>query len=910
MMTKGRKGTFKLIVVFLLCLLFVPSTVSASDWEQFQGDIHNTGVTEDKAPITYPVGNEYSWATKAISADGYLGFDSAFIALDGVLYVVGCDHNLRALYMGNGTEIWSTNTGEGFHLGSIAAGNDSIFVSTYTSWLYCINSTTGVVEWKADERLYVGEVNKNYQMNTPVVYDDHKVYFGGWLSDVTYENYSRYYCYYDNGTKCWERQTTTDSGYYWTGAAVIDDYLVYADIGGYLVSVYKNTGLTRDQLDLSLTYGFDSGNVYSSICYAEELGRIYLTSKGGYLYSIGMNSDGTFDTVDKQYAKLPSTSKSTPAYYNGKVYFGTGSVFGGAGSGLLCYNASNVSEKLWSYSNATAIQSSPVISTAYDDGDGEIYIYFTTNVANGTVYCINGSGIEQWTYTAPSEINEYTLQGVTISDGWLFYGNDARYVFGMATKESLGKVHYIDNSSSLQDEIYDAENGDTIMLSPGIYNVSLDPLTGYSSLYINKSDLIFEADGGEVIIVPDTDACPSLMFGVADADDTAGCDASGTTFKGINFAGFDMIGTANNDLKSNQVLSNLRFETCTFSDVDIHYIHNDSYVMNCTFSDGPDLMICGDNIIIEGNNGTFKGMELSTDLSGASDLTIRNNSFSLDGSLDLSDVSYLMEGNIIHAVSSGIQCQINNSASFILNNDFTNISLLSLGGQVYLNNIIDCNDMEFVLASGTFNTSDPVNYTYKDTNYASYLGNYYSDYSGTDVNDDGIGDDPVTDSSNGGIDYYPLTGKWISSTSEIEAPVADFSANITSGNAPLTVQFTDMTSATLSWDWDLDNDGVIDSTDQNPVFTYTTAGRYSVNLTIHGSTASDSELKVDYIYVADDWNPWNDAGSVSGSYISIDEVIEAYNCWRYDNTASYTGYSVSIDDVISMYNAWRYNDQM
>ena len=61
--------------------------------------------------------------------------------------------------------------------------------------------------------------------------------------------------------------------------------------------------------------------------------------------------------------------------------------------------------------------------------------------------------------------------------------------------------------------------------------------------------------------------------------------------------------------------------------------------------------------------------------------------------------------------------------------------------------------------------------------------------------------------------------------------MADFTANPSSGNATLTVQFTDMSSSnTLSWSWQF-GDGAT-STQQNPVHDYTTAGNYTATLTV------------------------------------------------------------------------------
>jgi PKD repeat protein len=88
--------------------------------------------------------------------------------------------------------------------------------------------------------------------------------------------------------------------------------------------------------------------------------------------------------------------------------------------------------------------------------------------------------------------------------------------------------------------------------------------------------------------------------------------------------------------------------------------------------------------------------------------------------------------------------------------------------------------------------------------------------------------------------------------SAVAAPVADFSANLTSGYAPLTVQFSDESQGTglISWSWDFDNDGTIDSTEQNPVHTYGTAGNYSVALTVKGKGGATTATRTDYISVS------------------------------------------------------------
>ncbi len=79
-------------------------------------------------------------------------------------------------------------------------------------------------------------------------------------------------------------------------------------------------------------------------------------------------------------------------------------------------------------------------------------------------------------------------------------------------------------------------------------------------------------------------------------------------------------------------------------------------------------------------------------------------------------------------------------------------------------------------------------------------------------------------------------------------PVADFSGSPTSGDAPLTVTFTDLsTNNPSSWSWDFGDGGT--STAQNPSYTYSAAGTYTVALTAGNCAGSNTVTKTDYITV-------------------------------------------------------------
>ncbi|HRD26003.1 MAG TPA: PKD domain-containing protein [Methanoculleus sp.] len=106
----------------------------------------------------------------------------------------------------------------------------------------------------------------------------------------------------------------------------------------------------------------------------------------------------------------------------------------------------------------------------------------------------------------------------------------------------------------------------------------------------------------------------------------------------------------------------------------------------------------------------------------------------------------------------------------------------------------------------------------------------------------------LTATNAGGSDTKTKTGH-ITVTAPILPPVAGFWASPTTGTAPLTVQFTDAsTNAPTGYFWTF-GDGRT-SIAQSPSHTYSTAGTYTVALTVTNAGGSDTETKNGYITVS------------------------------------------------------------
>ena len=93
-------------------------------------------------------------------------------------------------------------------------------------------------------------------------------------------------------------------------------------------------------------------------------------------------------------------------------------------------------------------------------------------------------------------------------------------------------------------------------------------------------------------------------------------------------------------------------------------------------------------------------------------------------------------------------------------------------------------------------------------------------------------------------------------------PEANFTSNVTSGNKPLAVQFWDNSTNATTISWDFDGNGTEDSNESEPVWTFTEAGAYSINLTANNSNGTD--VYTGYITVTTPTPPRTSSSSGGG----------------------------------------------
>jgi PKD repeat protein len=152
------------------------------------------------------------------------------------------------------------------------------------------------------------------------------------------------------------------------------------------------------------------------------------------------------------------------------------------------------------------------------------------------------------------------------------------------------------------------------------------------------------------------------------------------------------------------------------------------------------------------------------------------------------------------------------------------------------------------------------------------------------------------------------------------APVASFTSNVTSGSAPLNIQFTDMSIGyPTSWNWQFGDGGT--SASQDPVHKYNAPGRYNVSFTATNAAGSNMVTEVGYIIVyganfsanVTSGIAWNVSKCTVSPNFGAQPLVVQFNdtslgatSWQW-NFGDGTNNSTVQDPVHSFANAWSYN---
>ena len=436
-----------------------------TDWPLFRKNDENNGVVDVRTPITAE-DTVLVWANKL--GEGYSG------GAVGSPIIVG-----GYLYTYSGTTIMKVDKETGLVLktGTMVGGSSfAINCATYAEGMIFIGLANGRVQaFNAEtlESLWVYQDALGGQPNCPIAYADGYIYTGFWNSETKQANFACLSVTDEDATKTNEAKlptwTYTHNGFYWAGAYVNSDFvLVTTDDGergyttgyGSILSLNPKTGKLIDSLQAT-----NVGDLRSSVCYDEETEAYYFTSKGGDLYQVKVNADGTFTKGSLRRlhldngadsASAPPMSTSTPVIANGRAYIGVSGT-----SQFTAYSGHNITVvDLSTFSIAYSVptmgypQTSGLLTTAYQDKDGYNYIYFIDNFTPGKLRVIRdmpGMTEVDHSYTT---METYSKNGEehTIETAYVLFtpdGAQAQYAICSPIVDEEGNIYFKNDSAQL-----------------------------------------------------------------------------------------------------------------------------------------------------------------------------------------------------------------------------------------------------------------------------------------------------------------------------------------------------------------------------------------------------------------------------------------------------------------------------
>ena len=426
------------------------------DWLSFRGSQNNMGITSAKTPMNAEEAKEL-WAVKG--GTGWAGAPTPQLLINGQLYVQS----------GNKIILIDPDTGETLKSAKVAGSStyatNPIAYGDGMLFLALDGNDGGRIQAlnaETLESLWISEKIEG-QMISPMTYHSGYLYTGTWYKESGIGSYFMLSTTDEDTSRTDETKQVLwkidhKGGFYWAGAYATDKFVVFGSDDGtsegqnaesaVLYSVNPQTGAAISKLT-----GL-KGDIRSSIAYAD--GYVYFTTKAGRLYRAAIDASGNLGEL--KYFDMGYMSTGTPVVYNGVVFAACSGKdqFSSPGK-VYAINAKTMKE-ITSVETPGYVQSSLLLSKAYENTSNALYLYATCNTTPGGLYAIKYAQDSQTLtleeiYTPSGAKRQYNIcSPVCDADGNIYFKNDSGYIFAVGkrdkSEEAIANVTFHLNGGS------------------------------------------------------------------------------------------------------------------------------------------------------------------------------------------------------------------------------------------------------------------------------------------------------------------------------------------------------------------------------------------------------------------------------------------------------------------------------
>ncbi|MGN0486547.1 MAG: PQQ-binding-like beta-propeller repeat protein [Acutalibacteraceae bacterium] len=382
----------------------------------------------------------------------------------GALYVKKFGVNYKAaptpplvvgdtLIVVSGVKLYKLNAKNGKEITSVKMAGSTFYATVspaFAEGKIFVQLDGGIVQafdYETMKSLWIYRDPLGGQALCPITYSDETIYTGFWISETDKANYVALNVKDENPKREDESKKalwtyTSAGGFYWSGCAVTDQFVVLGKDNAskdstspsQIVSLNRKTGKCVSSLSVK-------GDIRSSVTYSSETDAYYVSSKAGYIYMFKMNgSDGKLSSL-KSFA-APGAVTVTPVIYKGRLYAGCQK---GSGGEFLVLNAVTM-KKVYSAAMTGYPQGNMLVSTGYEKETGKIYIYSTYNKSPGGLMLFTDSAgqkepVSTELFVPDSDSQQFSISSVSTDDkGNLYYKNDSGCIFAVGEKKSTAAL--------------------------------------------------------------------------------------------------------------------------------------------------------------------------------------------------------------------------------------------------------------------------------------------------------------------------------------------------------------------------------------------------------------------------------------------------------------------------------------
>ena len=459
-----------------------------SYWPTFRKNNSNMAIVDASLPNA---GNNLTekWVNSAINTGGKQMTVGTPLVVDNYVFVSTQNNKLYKLDKNTGAIVKEAKLAKKIEFFSYATyGDGMIFVPEEDGTIEAFNADTLDSLWRTES--FGG------QSNCQVTYADGFIYSGTWSGST---DKGTFFCvdttsngeiYQTNGIRRAKWVSDDDGGYYWSGATVVGDAVIFGGDSGVLQSRNKSTGELIDRYATG-------GVIRSSIAYDAGTSALYFTAGGGATangitgggkcFKLGVTSDGHY--TGAKIVDLPAASTTSPVVYNGRVYVTTQKVNGSGHE--EDYNKATVIDQGNTENGKLAVldadslriiyqadiggpsKASPLLTTAYTaDGQQTVYLYITVNNHDGAIVRVkdwagNTTPQAEVIYRAPADEQEYTTTSLNCdADGTIYYRNDRGHLMALTgTSEPVREAAPVEGRLRMQKGNKESSGGMTARAS-------------------------------------------------------------------------------------------------------------------------------------------------------------------------------------------------------------------------------------------------------------------------------------------------------------------------------------------------------------------------------------------------------------------------------------------------------------